>query len=206
MVVGKYSVACLKKSVEKMVSLVVDSAFTDSTRKGSWAFFAKKGSNKASRFLEMAKEAVGGRHGLIIVPEGCELREWKMLANWLGKVVAVFESSLGKVRVMLPKRYTGFLVPLHLAPWERSCFSVERVQPIPVERVQPIPVEKGLSWNVVLSFAEVVSIVKTVIERFLGLLDKKNLVADGSFGQKLKPKAQGTAPCPFRVEKSEVTF
>jgi len=58
-------------------------------------------------------------------------------------------------------------------------------------------VEKGLSWNVVLSFAEVVSIVKTVIERFLGLLDKKNLVADGSFGQKLKPKAQGTAPCPF---------
>ncbi len=56
---------------------------------------------------------------------------------------------------------------------------------------------KGLSWNGVLSFAKVVSIVKTVIERFLGLLDKKNLVADSSFGQKLKPKAQGTAPCPF---------
>jgi len=54
MVVGKYSVACLKKAVEKMVSLVVDSAFTDSTRKESWAFFAKKGSNKASQFLEMA--------------------------------------------------------------------------------------------------------------------------------------------------------
>jgi hypothetical protein len=122
MVVGKYSVACLKKAVEKMVSLVVDSAFTDSTRKESWAFFAKKGSNKASRFLEMAKEAVGGRHGRIIVPEGCELREWKMLANWLGKVVAVFESSLGKVHGMLPKRYTGVLGASSFVPMGKELF------------------------------------------------------------------------------------
>lgn len=48
--------------------------------------------------------------------------------------------------------------------------------------------------------------MKTVTERFLGPLDKKNLVADGSFGQKLEPKAQGTAPCPLRVVKGEVNF
>jgi hypothetical protein len=49
MVVGKYSVAWLKKAVEKMVSLAVDSAFTDSLREGHRAFFAQKGSNRASR-------------------------------------------------------------------------------------------------------------------------------------------------------------
>jgi len=45
-----------------------------------------------------------------------------MLANWLGKVVAVFESSLGKVHGMLPKRYTGVLGASLSGPMGKELF------------------------------------------------------------------------------------
>lgn len=95
--VGKYSVAWLKKVVEKLVHLVEDFAFVDFSREGNRAFIAQKGSNRACRFLEVAEYAVCGCRGLIIVPEGCEGHGWKILADELGKVMAVFDSSLCKV-------------------------------------------------------------------------------------------------------------
>jgi hypothetical protein len=97
MMVGKYCVEWLKKVVEKMVFMVEDRAFTESSRDGNRAFFAQRGVNRAGCFLELAEYAVGGRKGLIIVPEGRDKRGWKMFAEELGKVMTAFDSSSGKL-------------------------------------------------------------------------------------------------------------
>ncbi|GLT54090.1 hypothetical protein SLA2020_273190 [Shorea laevis] len=84
MMVGKYCVEWLKKAVERMVLLNEDQPFTESSRDGNKAFFAQRGVNRAGGFLELAEYAVGGRKGLIIVPEGRDKRGWKRFArNWV---------------------------------------------------------------------------------------------------------------------------
>jgi hypothetical protein len=96
MMVGKYTVEWLKKAVERMVLLNEDQPFTESSRDGNKAFFAQRGVNRAGGFLELAEYAVGGRKGLIIVPEGRDKRGWKRFAEELGKVSTAFDSFSGK--------------------------------------------------------------------------------------------------------------
>jgi hypothetical protein len=96
MMVGKFIVEWLKKAVERMVLLTEDQPFTESSRDGYKAFFAQRGVNRAGGFLELAEYAVGGRRGLIIVPEGRDKRGWKRFAEELGKVSAAFDSFSGK--------------------------------------------------------------------------------------------------------------
>ncbi|GLT73202.1 hypothetical protein SLA2020_450750 [Shorea laevis] len=79
-----------------MVLLTEDQPFTESSRDGYKAFFAQRGVNRAGGFLELAEYAVGGRRGLIIVPEGRDKRGWKRFAEELGKVSAAFDSFSGK--------------------------------------------------------------------------------------------------------------
>jgi hypothetical protein len=96
MMVGKYCVEWLKKAVERMVLMDEDQPFTESLRDGNKAFFAQRGVNRAGCFLELAVYAVGGRKGLIIVPEGRDKRGWKRFADELGKVLTAFVSFSGK--------------------------------------------------------------------------------------------------------------
>ncbi|GLT71106.1 hypothetical protein SLA2020_431470 [Shorea laevis] len=96
MMVGKFCVEWLKKTVERMVLMDEDQPFTESSREGNRAFFAQRGANRAGCFLELAEYAVGGRRGLIIVPEGRDKRGWKRFAGELGKAMTAFASSSGK--------------------------------------------------------------------------------------------------------------
>lgn len=103
---GIFSVAWLKKLVEKLVRLPEETEFVDSPREGNRAFIAQKvDSNRAYRFLDVAEYTVGGHHGLIVVLEGCGRWGWKIFAAELGKVAALFDSSLGKNNVVLLRQH-----------------------------------------------------------------------------------------------------
>jgi hypothetical protein len=95
MLVDKFSIVGLKKSMEKIVCSPEESDFLDSSKEGNKAFIAQKSSNRAGRFVEIAEYRVGGRRGLIVVPKGRQGRGWKLFAAELGKVVALFSCSPG---------------------------------------------------------------------------------------------------------------
>lgn len=59
-------------------------------------FIVHRGSKQSGWFLEVVEYAVGGHRGLLVILKGREGRGWKYFAAKLGKVVAFFESSLGK--------------------------------------------------------------------------------------------------------------
>lgn len=141
MLVGKYSVAWLKKAVEKMVRLEEDFAFIKSSREGNRAFIAQKGSNKASRFMEVVEYTMGGHLGLIIVLEGHEEQRWKILADELGKVMAMFDSSPGKVH--------GVHSKLHLPSSKGKELEVPPVTMV-VQRVPQVLTIMGPSWKFVV--------------------------------------------------------
>jgi hypothetical protein len=63
-----------KKLIEKLLCLLEDTDFINSFREENKAFIAKKGSNKAGRFLEVADYAMGGCCELFVVPVG---QEWR---------------------------------------------------------------------------------------------------------------------------------
>jgi hypothetical protein len=64
---------------------------------GNKAFLAERGANRSRRFIELPEYAMGGRRGLIVIPEGCEGQGWRIFAAEMRKVVALFGSSLGAV-------------------------------------------------------------------------------------------------------------
>jgi hypothetical protein len=96
MMVGKYCVEWLKKVMKRMVFMVEDQPFTESSRDGNGAFFAQRGVNRAGCFLELAEYAVGGCKGLILVPEGRDKQGWKRFSEELGKVLTAFAYFSGK--------------------------------------------------------------------------------------------------------------
>jgi hypothetical protein len=102
-------------------------------------------------------------------------------------MVAVFESSLGKVHGVLPKRHTRVLGAFSSGPKGKELFFGDCGGKGATHHSGKGPFMEG-SFP---SFAKVVrtvepksAMVKTVTERLLGLLDKKKPAADGSFGQK----------------------
>jgi hypothetical protein len=69
-------------------------------------------SNPADRFFEVEVYAVGGRRGIILIPEGREGRGWSRFATELGKVIVFFIASVGSRLVPSSSvlRKTGKLV------------------------------------------------------------------------------------------------
>jgi hypothetical protein len=53
----------------------------------------RRGGNLAGRFLEVAVYAVGGRRGIILIPEGRKGRGWSLFIVELGKVLGFFKAS-----------------------------------------------------------------------------------------------------------------
>lgn len=80
-----------------------------SFREGNKCLIVHRGSNRSSWFLEVAKYAGGWSKGLVVIPEGQEVWGWKYFAAELGKMVALFGSSLGKGSnaVLLCHHYSG---------------------------------------------------------------------------------------------------
>lgn len=81
--VEKYCIGWLKTVVEKMACLAENHAFTESSRDEDRAFYDQIGANRAGRYLEVAEYAMGGRRGLIFVPEGRDGRGGKTFAKEL---------------------------------------------------------------------------------------------------------------------------
>lgn len=90
MLLGKINVVLLKNKMETLVWKLEVMKFIKSSREGNKAFIVQRGSNRSSRYLEVAEYVVGGRRGLIVIPERRERRGWKMFASELGKVVGFF--------------------------------------------------------------------------------------------------------------------
>lgn len=84
--------AWLLSMVEEMLRNPTLDAFVKAFRGDSTATFVRKGENKSGRFLEVAVYAVGGRRGLILLPEGRDGRGWSSVSGELSKVLAYFEA------------------------------------------------------------------------------------------------------------------
>jgi hypothetical protein len=89
----------LVSTVEVVSRSQVDSEFVKSFREGSEVFILRKGGNNSGRFLELAVYAVGGRKGLILIPEGREGRGWCRFTDELGKVLKISGSVTYPVKV-----------------------------------------------------------------------------------------------------------
>jgi hypothetical protein len=76
-----------------------DHDFIKSFREGSKLLIARRGENKVGRFLEAAAYGLGGRRGLILIPEGRggwgwrkfsgELRTVSVLSLWVAGLVCL---------------------------------------------------------------------------------------------------------------------
>jgi hypothetical protein len=66
--------------------------FVKSFREDSKALIVQRGGNKVGRYLEVAAYAVGGRKGLVLLPEGREGRGWSRVAGELSKALACLEA------------------------------------------------------------------------------------------------------------------
>jgi hypothetical protein len=91
----------LSSTMEELVRNTDSKDFIKSFREGSKVTIVQRGSNVSDRFLEVAVYAVGGRRGLIMVPEGREGQGWSRFAAEMSKVKVYFESMVGSSAVML---------------------------------------------------------------------------------------------------------
>jgi hypothetical protein len=96
-VLGKWSVIWLKNMVELSVGKPDITEFINSCREEHKAFIAHRVANRAGHFLELVEYAVGGRRGLIVIPEGSEGQGWRLFSIEMRKVVDFFGSSSGVV-------------------------------------------------------------------------------------------------------------
>lgn len=98
---GAQSVGWLISMMESLLWYPREKDFVRSFREGSKVLIVRRGGNVASRFLEVAVYAVGGRRGIIYFPEGYEGRGWRKVVLELGKVSDFLKSpdGLGMSRV-----------------------------------------------------------------------------------------------------------
>jgi hypothetical protein len=73
-----------------------DQAFIKTFREGSRVFIARRGCNKAGRFLEAASFGIGGRKGFILIPEGRGGWGWTKFSDEVRKAADSFSASVGE--------------------------------------------------------------------------------------------------------------
>jgi hypothetical protein len=79
--------------MENMLQFSGDTDFVKSFREALKVLIVRRGGNLAGRFLEVAVYAVGGRRGIILIPEGRKGRGWSLFIVELGKVLGFFKAS-----------------------------------------------------------------------------------------------------------------
>jgi hypothetical protein len=107
---GAQSIGWLVSTMESLLCFPGDKDFVRSFREGSKVLIVRRGGNVASRFLEVAVYAVGGRRGFICIPEGYEGRGWSKFVLELGKVKDFLNIPNGHGTVRLasvPERISG---------------------------------------------------------------------------------------------------
>jgi hypothetical protein len=63
-------IAWLASTMEVLLGFPEDKEFVKSFREGSKVLIARRGGNKDGRFLETATYGMGGRRGILLIPEG----------------------------------------------------------------------------------------------------------------------------------------
>jgi hypothetical protein len=76
----------LASTLETLLGFSGDHDFVKSFREGSKLLIAHRGENKAGRFLEAAAYGLGGRRGLILIPEGRGGWGWRKFSGELRTV------------------------------------------------------------------------------------------------------------------------
>jgi hypothetical protein len=92
------SVQCsewLVETVESAIQAQVKEEITKTFREGDKAMMVHGGGNKAGRFLEVSFLAVGGRKGVIWLPEGRFGRGWQRFAGELHRVLEAQRLAAG---------------------------------------------------------------------------------------------------------------
>lgn len=92
---GTQCTAWLISTVEELMQSPGAKNFVKSFREGSKATIVRRGGNSFGRFLEVAVYAMGGRQGLVLIPEGWEGWGWWQFAVELGKATMFFKASVG---------------------------------------------------------------------------------------------------------------
>jgi hypothetical protein len=139
----------LASSLELLLGLPAEQDFVKSFREGSKVLIARRGGNKAGRYLEATTFGLGGRKGSIVIPEIRGGWGWLKFSDKLRKVVdsvsvggGLSSSSSSEKKAVEDVRPT-----LGLAPkWTgRSFVEVLRSDSTTVAKTMPI-VGDGWSW------------------------------------------------------------
>jgi hypothetical protein len=85
----------LASTLEVLLGLPAEQDCVKSFREGSKVLIARRGGNKAGRYLEAATFGLGGRKGSIVIPEGYGGWGWLKFFDELRKVVDFFSVSVG---------------------------------------------------------------------------------------------------------------
>jgi hypothetical protein len=85
----------LASSLELLLGLPAEQDFVKSFREGSKVLIARRGGNKAGRYLEATTFGLGGRKGSIVIPEIRGGWGWLKFSDKLRKVVDFFSVSVG---------------------------------------------------------------------------------------------------------------
>jgi len=141
----------LASSLEVVLGLPAEQDFVKSFREGSKVLIARRGGNKAGRFLEATTSGLGGRKGSIVIPEGRGGWEWLKFSDELRKGVDFFSvlvgGGLGSSSSSEKKAVEDVPPTLGLAPKWMGCSFAEvlRSDSTTVAKMMPI-VGDGRSW------------------------------------------------------------
>jgi hypothetical protein len=80
------SIEWLALTIENLQWCSEEKDFIRSFREGSKVLIFRQGGNAAGRFLEVAVYGVGGRRGIIFIPEGRDGRGWRSFVLELDKI------------------------------------------------------------------------------------------------------------------------
>jgi hypothetical protein len=105
------SIEWLALTVENLQWCLEEKDFIRSFREGSKVLIVRRGGNAAGRFLEVAVYGVGGRRGIIFIPEGRDGRGWRSFVLELDKISAFLKVPLrfgvGRHATVLETRRKG---------------------------------------------------------------------------------------------------
>jgi len=141
----------LASMMEELLGLPAEQELVKSFREGSKVLIARRGGNKAGRFLEVSTFGLGGRKGYIVIPEGRRGWGWLKFSDELRKVVVFFSASsggeLGSSSTSEKKFVEDDRPTLGLAPkWMGTSFAeILRSDPTTVAETMPIAGD-GRSW------------------------------------------------------------
>jgi hypothetical protein len=106
---GAQSVGWLVSTMESLLWFPGED-FVRSFREGSKVLIVRRGGNVARRFLEVAVYTLGGRRGIIYIPEGCDGRGWSRFVLESGKIRDFLKIPIGHGMVRLalvPEKLQG---------------------------------------------------------------------------------------------------